>query len=45
MMPRATAAQMFAFGALAYNVYLLISMFWNCAEVEFIELPTTELPR
>ena len=40
-----TAAQMFAIGALAYNAYLLISMFWNCAEVEFIELPTTELPR
>ena len=40
-----TAAQMFAIGALAYNAYWLISMFWNCAEVEFIELPITELPR
>ena len=39
-----SAAQMFAIGALALNAFLLTSMFWSAAEVELIELPTTQLP-
>ena len=39
-----TAVQMFAIGALAYNVFGLVSMLWSGSEVELVELETTKLP-
>ena len=39
-----TAFQMFAVGALAFNVFSIVSTFWSSAEVELIEFEIKDLP-
>jgi hypothetical protein len=39
-----TAFQTFALGALAFNVFSIVSTFWSSAEVELIEFEIKDLP-
>ena len=39
-----TAFQTFALGALAFNVFSIVSTFWSSAEVELIEYEIKDLP-